>query len=92
MNLKPYTQEEIERIFKERVRVIFHHAQLKNALIGEWSFMFPTGYITLEVELAAPMDESNYNEDKAQEIIYNKIKQKLWEIAGKYTLATGDKL
>ena len=90
--LNKYTDEEIERIFTERVRYILYKPQLKAGLIAEWTFTYPTGYRTAEVACAFPMNEEDHDEAKAWDLIREKIKDKVWEICGKYTLATGDKL
>lgn len=90
--LKKYTEDEIERIFNERVTIAVRMASLKKAMIGEWTFTYPTGYKTVEIELAAPMNEEDYDHDVAYRMIVERVKSKLWEICGKYTLATGDKL
>ena len=87
-----YTQDEIDRIFNERVRVLYYEPQLKKGLIAEWSFTYPTGQRTADVECAFPMDEAEHNQEMASQLIIKRIKDKVWEICGKYTLATGDKL
>lgn len=87
-----YTEEEIERIFNERVRYILYTPQLKRGLIAEWTFTYPTGLRTAEVAYAFPMYEEEHDDNAAFKIIEKRIKDKVWEICGKYTLATGDKL
>ena len=47
---------------------------------------------TVEVEYAFPMDDEEHDWVIANDIILQKIEKKVWEICGKYTLATGDKL
>ena len=87
-----YTPEEIDRVFNERVQISFSDAKLKRGLIAEWLFIYPTGKFTADVECAYPMDESEHDPVIAKELIMKRIKDKVWEICGKYTLATGDKL
>ena len=87
-----YTQEEIDRIFEERVRILYYEPQLKKGLIAEWTFTYPTGERTADVECAFPMYEEEHNPLIGRELINKRIKDKVWEICGKYTLATGDKL
>lgn len=89
---KLYTVGEIERIISERVKVIYHEPTLKKGLIAEWSFEYPTGDTTVEVEYSFPMYSENHDAEIAKGIIKEKIARKVWEICGKYTLATGDKL
>lgn len=87
-----YTQEEIDRIFNERVRILYYEPQLKRGLMAEWTFTYPTGERTADVECAFPMFEEEHNAEIAAELIVKRIKNKVWEICGKYTLATCDKL
>lgn len=87
-----YTENEIERIINERVNMNFIVPSLKPGLICEWSFTYPTGMKTVEVEYAFPMDGEEHNPVIANDLILQKIERKVWEICGKYTLATGDKL
>lgn len=87
-----YTEEEIERIINERVNMNFIQPTLKKGLICEWTFTYPTGFITAEVEYAFPMNEEDHDSIIANDLILQKIEHKVWEICGKYTLATGDKL
>ena len=87
-----YTQDEIERIMNERVQMVMHQPTFKEGLICEWSFTYPTGMKTVEVEYAFPMDGEEHDWCIANDIILQKIEKKVWEICGKYTLGTGDKL
>lgn len=87
-----YTEEEIQRIFEERVRYVLYQPQLKRGLMAEWTFTYPTGYRTADVVCAFPMNEEDHDPQKAIELIQERILEKVWEICGKYTLATGDKL
>lgn len=50
-----YTESEIERIINERVEINWIEPMLKKGLIAEWTFTYPTGYKTAEVEYAFPM-------------------------------------
>lgn len=87
-----YTENEIERIINERVKMNFIFPTLKPGLICEWSFTYPTGMKTVEVEYTFPMDGEEHDPVIANDLILQKIERKVWEICGKYTLATGDKL
>ena len=87
-----YTEEEIKRIMRERLTIEYIEPKLKRGLIAEWSFEYPTGKKTVDVECAYPMYEEEHDEEVAHKIIMSKITNKVWEICGKYTLATGDKL
>lgn len=87
-----YTESEIERVINERVTMKFYEATLKKGLICEWTFKYPTGYITADVESTFPMNEEDHDPVIAHDLILAKIERKVWEICGKYTLATGDKL
>lgn len=87
-----YTQEEIDRIFNERVRILYYEPQLKKGMIAEWTFTYPTGERTADVECAFPMYEEEHDPAIASQLIIKRVKDKVWEICGKYTLATGDKL
>ncbi len=87
-----YTIDEIKRIMGERVEMLTCEAGLKRGVICEWTFTYPTGKKTAEVEYAFPIDEDEFDFEKGEEIILQKIERKVWEICGKYTLATGDKL
>ena len=89
---KSYTVGEIDRIKNERVKVCYYEPHFKKGLIAEWSFEYPTGDITVEVEASFPMYSENHDPEIAKSIIDERITRKVWEIAGKYTLATGDKL
>lgn len=87
-----YTEAEIERIINERVEIHWIEPVLKKGLIAEWTFTYPTGYKTADVECAFPMFGEEHNWTIANDLILQKIEKKVWEICGKYTLATGDKL
>ena len=87
-----YTESEIERIINERVRMNFIQPALKRGLICEWTFTYPSGNMTVDVECAFPMYEEEHDFCIANDLILQKIERKVLEICGKYTLATGDKL
>lgn len=87
-----YTQEDIERIAQERLTLFFHLPTLKVGTICECVFTFPNGNKHAWVEFGFPMFESNHNEKIGMEVAAQKAKNKIWEIAGQYTLATGEKL
>lgn len=87
-----YTSEDIERIFKERVNYIQKKADFKPGIICEWVFEYPNGQITADVETAFPISPENFDPDIGLNVCQKKIKDKLWEICGKYSLITGEKL
>lgn len=87
-----YTKQDIDRIFKERVKYSWHKTRTKAGLICEWSFEYPNGNITAQVCGTWPMNEKDADFNIAKRLLYAKIKDALWEICGKYTLATGIKL
>ncbi len=47
-----YTNEDIDRIFEERVKYLWEEAELKPGVICEWTFEYPNGQITADVEAA----------------------------------------
>ena len=87
-----YTNEDIERIFKERVYYIPKVAELKPGIICEWSFIYPNEQVTADVVVAFPISPENFDYDVGIDVCLKKIKDKLWEICGKYSLITGEKL
>ncbi len=87
-----YTNEDIERIFKEKVNYIPKKADLKAGVICEWAFNYPNGQVTADVVAAFPIDPENFDYDIGIDVCQKKIKDKLWEICGKYSLITGEKL
>lgn len=87
-----YTNEDIERIFKERVNYIQKKADIKPGVICEWSFEYPNGQITVDIVSAFPISPENFDPDIGLDVCHAKIKDKLWEICGKYSLITGEKL
>lgn len=87
-----YTEAEIERVINERVEIHWIEPTLKKGLIAEWLFTYPTGMKTVDVECAFPIDGEEHDRCIANDIILQKIEKKVWEICGKYTLGTGDKL
>lgn len=90
--LPRYTPDDIERIARERLTYTFHTPALKIGTICECVFTFPNGNKHAWVEFGFPMHESNHDDKIGKEVALNKAKNKLWEIAGQYTLATGEKL
>ena len=87
-----YTPEEIDRIMRERVEYKIYETTLKTGLMAEWTFTYPTGYKTADVVCAFPMNETDHDVAIATKLILKRIEDKVWEICGKYTLGTGDKL
>ena len=87
-----YTNEDIERIFKERVKFSYKKAELKLGIICEWTFNYPNGQVTADVVAAFPINPENFDYDIGIDVCQKKIKDKLWEICGKYSLITGKKL
>ena len=87
-----YTSEDIERIFNERVDYMWDKAELKPGIICEWSFKYPNGQITADVVVAFPISPENFDFSIGIDICKKKIKDKLWDICGKYSLITGEKL
>lgn len=87
-----YTDEDIDRIFAERVAVSARAAALKAGVISEWSFTYPNGKLTADVECAFCIDPANADYAVGCEVCNNKIKSKLWYICGQYSLITGEKL
>ncbi len=87
-----YTNEDIERIFKERVKYLWKEAELKPGVICEWTFEYPNGQITADVESAFCINPENNDFNIGIEVCRSRIKDKLWKICGQYSLATGEKL
>lgn len=91
LNIK-YTAEDIDRIFFERVTARPRAAALKPGIICEWGFEYPNGQRAVQVEYAFCVDPKNNNYATGCEVCNEKIKNKLWEICGQYSLITGEKL
>lgn len=87
-----YTNEDIERIFKERVNCLCKEAEIKPGVICEWTFTYPNRHITADVVASFPISPENFDSSIGSNVCYKKIKDKLWEICGKYSLITGEKL
>lgn len=87
-----YTNEDIERIFKERVKYLWEEAEIKPGVICEWAFTYPNGQITADVEAAFCINPENNDFNMGIEVCQSRIKGKLWQICGQYSLATGEKL
>ena len=90
--LPKYTPDDIERIFAERVQIHFHTPELKVGTLAEWKFTYPNGNETAQVEYSEAMHPENHDEENGRQVITDRIKRALWEICGKYTLATNEKL
>lgn len=92
MSLQKYTQEDIERIYQERVEVAFIPAILKAGLIAEWIFKYPNGNISSQCTGTWAMNPEGNDTEIATKILIKRIKDALWDIVGKYSLATGERL
>lgn len=87
-----YTNDDIERIFCERVDVNYIKPTIKAGVIAEWSFTYPNGNIHANVTCAFPVDQANADEKIGQTVCRNNIINELWRICGQYSLITGKKL
>ena len=87
-----YTPEDIDRICEQRVNRSIHKSILKKGIIVEWTFKYPNGNICGFVESAFPINPDNFNEEIGDEVCVKKIKNKLWELCGQYSIITGEKL
>ena len=87
-----YTPEDIDRIFEERVYCWSDRATVKKGVIVEWTFGYPNGQICAFVEASFPVNEDNFDYDIGVDVCIKKIKNKLWEICGQYSIITGEKL
>ena len=89
-----YTPEDIERIFKERVYSSGHIAGIKKGVIVEWLFIYPNGkdISFVEASYSHYLNEDNFSFEIGCEVCRKKIKNKLWEICGQYSIITGEKL
>ena len=92
MNDIKYTHEDIDRIFKERVDYMWDNANLKKGVIVECTFEYPNGNKIAFVEASFPINEDNFDWEIGIEVCKKKIKNKLWEICGQYSIITGEKL
>ena len=92
MNDIKYTSEDIDRIFEERVDYMWDNANLKKGVIVEWTFIYPNGNKFAFVEASFPVNEDNFDWVIGLDVCKKKIKNKLWEICGQYSLITGEKL
>lgn len=90
-NIK-YTDEDIARIFEERVVIVARPASTKAGVISEWSFTYPNGKVTADVECTFCIEPENNDYTIGCKVCNNKIKSKLWQICGQYSLITGEKL
>lgn len=87
-----YTPEDIDRIFEERVDYTTRKAELKRGLIMEWVFKYPNGKRCAFVEASFPVNPTNFSVSIGEQVCISKIKNKLWEICGQYSIITGEKL
>lgn len=87
-----YTPEDIDRIFEERVDYMWDKANLKKGVIVEWTFEYPNGNKFAFVEASFPVNEDNFDWVIGLDVCKKKIKNKLWEICGQYSLITGERL
>lgn len=92
MNDIKYTHEDIDRIFEERVDYMWDDANLKKGVIVEWIFEYPNGNKFAFVEASFQVNEDNFDWVIGLDVCKKKIKNKLWEICGQYSLITGEKL
>lgn len=90
--MEKYTPQDISRIFEERIEIRWIEAKLKAGTIAEWTFEYPNGNKTSQIEFSYPMDEANADETIGKKVVMERIKDKLWAICGQYTLATGELL
>ena len=87
-----YTQEDIDRIFIERVYSSGRTAGIKKGVIVEWTFDFLNGNKFAFVEASFPVNEDNFDWVIGLDVCKKKIKNKLWEICGQYSIITGERL
>ena len=92
MNDIKYTPEDIDRIFKERVDYLWDNANLKKGVIVEWTFEYTNGNKFAFVEASFPVNEDNFDWVIGLDVCKKKIKNKLWEICGQYSIITGERL
>lgn len=92
MNDIKYTPEDIDRIFEERVDYTTRKAELKRGLIMEWAFKYPNGKRCAFIEASFPVNPTNFSVSIGEQVCISKIKNKLWEICGQYSIITGEKL
>lgn len=90
--MNKYNLDDINRIFNERVKIQYYEARLKAGVIAEWTFEYPNGNITAQCTGTWAMNPENNDFEIAKKVIEERIKGALWEIVGKYTLATGEML
>ena len=87
-----YTSKDIDRIFEERVDYTTRKAELKRGLIMEWAFKYPNGKRCAFIEASFPVNPTNFSVSIGEQVCISKIKNKLWEICGQYSIITGEKL
>lgn len=91
-DLTKYSPRDIHRIMLKRVKIDWINPAIKKGTIAEWSFEYPNGNKTVDIDFSFPMDENNHDERIGRDVVLKNIENKLWRICGQYTLATGDKL
>lgn len=87
-----YSEEDIERIFSQRVEMVYRQAMIKAGTICEWAFCYPNGACFADVECSFPMAADNFSLTQGKNLCSDKIKKKLWKICAMYSTATGAKL
>lgn len=92
MNDIKYTPEDIDRIFEERVDYIWNTASLKAGIVAECIFEYPNGNKIAFVESSFQVNEDNFDWEIGLDVCEKKIKNKLLEICGQYSIITGEKL
>lgn len=89
--MNKYTLKEIEALMS-RVSVNWLAPKLKKGTVAEWTFEYPNGQKTVNIEYAYPMDESNADDAIGKKVVLAKIQNSLWELVGQYTIATGERI
>lgn len=92
MEKMKYTPDEIDKLARGNLTIHFIDTELKAGLIAECVFTYPNGNKHAWVEACFPMFEENHNREIAQNILRECAKNKMCEIAGQYTLVTGEKM
>lgn len=87
-----YTENDIERIFLERVKIFVYAAIVKSGTIAEWTFTYPNGEVYANVVCSFPVDPKNDDAGIAMRVCNKKIKEQLWQLCGQYSIITGAKL
>lgn len=87
-----YTENDIERIFLERVRVLYYNYSLKKGTVAEWCLNYPNGKMYASIVCSIPVDPATADSIIGEAICNKKIKEQLWHLCGQYSLITGEKL